>query len=466
MSRQTLSPMHAPPPVRKSLVRKARRAAAGLFWNLADGGWVLVVAGTKGAVRFRLWVATAPARLLRSLRGLPDTAIDLAIGGALKTFELRWPLVTMASLAGATAIAGQLPTPETGAELQAPKPVRLMPTLLAVNNRSAQTPKPGPEALQRDLDMLAEAFGETVGLAIVDISANWMVDVRGDMAFPQQSVSKLWVALTTLSAIDRGAAGLDDAVVLTEADRSVFNQPVSYLITPEGFPTTVEDLLRRALIESDNAANDKLMALAGGPGAVRRLLHEKGLEGISLAEDERHLQAHIAGLTWSSELAPYGAFNAARARLPTEARKAALEAYLSRPYDGARPGSVAVALGRLQAGDLLSKESTRWMLDTMARATTGPNRLKAGLPNGWRIAHKTGTGQDFQGGSIGINDVGLITAPDGRTYAVAVFLQRTHKPVSERLAFMQAVSQALVAHWEQESDKSPAAGPKESTAAD
>jgi len=100
------------------------------------------------------------------------------------------------------------------------------------------------------------------------------------------------------------------------------------------------------------------------------------------------------------------------------------------------------------------------MLDTMARATTGPNRLKGGLPAGWRIAHKTGTGQDFQGASIGINDVGLITAPDGRTYAVAVFLQRTHKPVSERLAFMQAVSQALVAHWEQELDKSPAAGSK------
>ena len=44
-----------------------------------------------------------------------------------------------------------------------------------------------------------------------------------------------------------------------------------------------------------------------------------------------------------------------------------------------------------------------------------------------------------------------MTAPDGRTYAVAVFLQRTHKPVPERLAFMQAVSQALVAQWERDS---------------
>jgi beta-lactamase class A len=342
----------------------------------------------------------------------------------------------------------------------------VMAALFTTFNAPRPEPEAGPPALQSDLDLLARDFGEIVGVAIVDTSANWMVDVRGDMAFPQQSVSKLWVALTTLSAVDRGAASLDQQVVLTEADRSVFNQPISYQITPEGFPTTVGDLLERALIESDNAANDKLMGLAGGPDAVRRVLKEKRLDGISLSEDERHLQARIAGLTWSSDLAPYGAFTAARAQLPTETRKAALEAYLSRPYDGARPGAVALALAQLQTGNLLSRDSTRWMLDTMARTTTGPNRLKGGLPKEWRIAHKTGTGQDFQGGSIGINDVGLITAPDGRTYAVAVFLQRTHKPVSERLAFMQAVSQALVAHWEEETDQSPQAGSKESRSAD
>jgi beta-lactamase class A len=86
----------------------------------------------------------------------------------------------------------------------------------------------------------------------------------------------------------------------------------------------------------------------------------------------------------------------------------------------------------------------------MERARTGPRRLKGGLPAGWSIAHKTGTGQDLAGFSVGINDVGLLTAPDGRTYAVAVMLRRTRHSVPARLAFMQSVSRAVAAQWERD----------------
>ena len=82
---------------------------------------------------------------------------------------------------------------------------------------------------------------------------------------------------------------------------------------------------------------------------------------------------------------------------------------------------------------------------------TGPARLKGGLPSGWKIAHKTGTGQDFEGGSVGINDIALLTAPDGKTYAVAVLMGFTRKPVRERLAVMQSVSRAVSQQWASES---------------
>ena len=83
----------------------------------------------------------------------------------------------------------------------------------------------------------------------------------------------------------------------------------------------------------------------------------------------------------------------------------------------------------------------------MHAARTGPRRLKGGLPQGWRLAHKTGTGQDFEGASVGINDVGLLTAPDGRVYAVAVMLPQTRHPVPERLAFMQSITRAVAESW-------------------
>ena len=74
-------------------------------------------------------------------------------------------------------------------------------------------------------------------------------------------------------------------------------------------------------------------------------------------------------------------------------------------------------------------------------------RLKGGLPPGWTCAHKTGTGQDFRGASVGINDVGLLTAPDGQTFAVAVLIPFSNRPNSERLALMRAVTKAVTDTW-------------------
>jgi len=81
----------------------------------------------------------------------------------------------------------------------------------------------------------------------------------------------------------------------------------------------------------------------------------------------------------------------------------------------------------------------------LQQTTTGPGRLKAGLGPGWSIAHKTGTGQDLGDESTGYNDVGLITAPDGRTYAVAVMIAATRRPIPDRQAFMAAVAAAVAA---------------------
>lgn len=281
----------------------------------------------------------------------------------------------------------------------------------------------------------------------MDLQSGWLAASQGDRAFPQQSVSKLWVALTVMDGVDSGRLSLDQRVVLTDADRSVFNQPVSHLIENGVYETTIGELVSRALIQSDNAANDKLMALAGGPSAVQAFLESRGISGIRLAEDERRLQARIAGLTWSPELSAYGAFENARARLDPEARAASLAAYVEKPFDGATPAGVVRALAALHRGDLLSRSSTDFILSTLGRVTTGPMRLRGGLSPGWRVAHKTGTGQDFRGETFGLNDVGLVTAPDGRVYAIAVLAPQVPKGSPSRLRVFQNVSAAVVDHW-------------------
>ena len=155
------------------------------------------------------------------------------------------------------------------------------------------------------------------------------------------------------------------------------------------------------------------------------MIERKQLGDIRFGPGERLLQARTAGLTWVQAYATDNGFMNARSRLSTAARTAALDAYVSDPPDGAAPIAIADALARLARGELLSETSTRIMLDTMGDSVTGRARLRAALPGGWDIAHKTGTGQDLGRRNAGFNDVGLLTAPDGRRYAIAVMIGDT-----------------------------------------
>ncbi|MDP8994893.1 MAG: class A beta-lactamase-related serine hydrolase, partial [Pseudomonadota bacterium] len=119
-------------------------------------------------------------------------------------------------------------------------------------------------------------------------------------------------------------------------------------------------------------------------------------------------------------------------------------AYIADPVDGATPVGIVDALARLHAGELLSPASTRRLLSIMSQTRTGPNRLTGGLAPGWRIAHKTGTGQVLGSEQTGYNDIGIVTAPDGSAYAVAVMIRRTSAPIPARMDLMQASVRAVV----------------------
>jgi beta-lactamase class A len=82
----------------------------------------------------------------------------------------------------------------------------------------------------------------------------------------------------------------------------------------------------------------------------------------------------------------------------------------------------------------------------MANTRTGPQRLKGGLEPGWRLSHKTGTGQVWGGVQAGYNDIGIVTAPDGRSYAVAVMIRKTAAPNIHRMATMQNTVRAVISY--------------------
>jgi len=186
------------------------------------------------------------------------------------------------------------------------------------------------------------------------------------------------------------------------------------------------------------------MRSIGGPQEVRDMIARKGLGSIRFYNGERALQSKIAGLIWTQSYSIGNAFYEARNALPLSVRRAAFERYISDPYDGASPHAVASALAALKRGDLLSPASTARLLSIMGQTRTGKLRVRAALAPGWDWNHKTGTGQELDGRIGGINDIGLLTAPDGSVYAMAIMSVPDHSDGGAQ-ELMRNVTRAVIA---------------------
>lgn len=332
------------------------------------------------------------------------------------------------------------PTPVVIKPADTPKPATPTPRPPVI---VAATATVSP-ALEPQIQELWRNFPGRTGIAVLSVDDGWSVQQRGTELFPQQSVSKIWVAMTILDQVDSGKLSLTQMVRIGREDLTLFHQPIRTRVLANGsIEESVLSLLEQSITTSDCTANDSLLRTAGGPEAVRAFIAKKGLGAIRFGDGERKMQSKIAGIEWRQEYSIGNGFQVARAKLPYGERRAALDRYLADPYDGASPMAIVTALGRLSKIELLSPESTRLMLSLLERTRTGPNRLKAGVPPGWRFGHKTGSGQELDPIATGTNDVGIMTAPDGKRYAVAVLIGDTTAPNIQRMTMMQGVSRAV-----------------------
>jgi len=179
------------------------------------------------------------------------------------------------------------------------------------------------------------------------------------------------------------------------------------------------------------------------------------VQSIRFGPGEVLLQSAIAGLEWKTEYRNGNAFKAQRSTIPMAKRKSALDAYLETPLDGAAPGTIALVLKRFSERDANGPGAK--LLKLMAGTYTGRSRLRSGLAPGWRLAHKTGTGQVLESISTAINDVGVMRAPDGCAYPVAVMIAETRAGKEVTNGLMQNVARAITRHHEHIHPKAKAA---------
>ena len=266
------------------------------------------------------------------------------------------------------------------------------------------------------LNAIAQVPAGKVGIAAIDVASGRTLAVNGAERFPMASTVKIAIAATYLWQVDAGKRSLATMIAFDEK-RRLASEGIGQSLPHPGISLSAANYIELMLTVSDNSATDTLLAQLGGPRVVERWLIAHHLEGIRIDRTIARLLLDDYGLPVGADGDAVAALRAAEAMpalTPAQIDSAAAK-FDADPRDTATPSAMAQLLARIDRGDLLSARSRAFLLAVLSRTTTGPDRIKGGLPPGTPIAHKTGTLHGIS------DDVGLITLPDGRRVAIAVF---------------------------------------------
>lgn len=292
-----------------------------------------------------------------------------------------------------------------------------------------------PANLERSIEQIERSFHRgQIGVGVANLKTGKTWFYRGEQRFPMQSTFKFPLAATVFDAVDHGKLKLEKRIRVTKSMLSVPVSTVNERVLRNGTTEfTVEELVRLAVSTSDNTAADLLAEQIGGPEAETRFLRVHGIRDIRIDRMEKQIQPDSVGLDgFHPAFVTERGIHAALDRVPPKKSKAAMAAYLDDPRDTATPKDVIQLLVAFDKGQLLSKSSTARLRQIMIETTTGAARLKAGLPMGTVLAHKTGTGRSVQGVCGAVNDLGIASLPDGRRFAIMVFLKGTSGTMEQR----------------------------------
>lgn len=316
----------------------------------------------------------------------------------------------------------------------------LLALALALSTGTAAAAAP-PAALQSALQKLADdARPGHFGIIVVELDTGATAKVNDDRSYMLMSAFKAPVAAAILHQVDEGKLKLDRKVHLTPADVVPGSAvpSVGTRIAKGAADVSVSELLTASVTQSDNTAVDALIKLLGGGQVVTDYLTSKGVQGMRIDVTERAVGRVFEGLADGRTPPAHETPAQEDARLLR-----GYEAAIAMPQNTTTLDGAVTFLRKLQAGELLSPTSTRHLLDLM-QAQVIPNRIRAGLPAGFTIADKTGTGASNGKRIAAWNDMAIITAPNGKRALVGAFLRDTTSTDEQRAAWFKEIG-ALVA---------------------
>jgi beta-lactamase class A len=283
------------------------------------------------------------------------------------------------------------------------------------DDKKAKTDDKQTVELRRQIEQIAAVDKGRVGMSATVLETGQTVSLNSTEHFPMQSVYKLPIGMTVLQQIDAGKIKLEQKVLVEKDDfvRQGMRSPIRDE-NPNGAEITVKELLRFAVSESDGTASDALLELVGGSEAVGKYLNELKVNEMVVADSEK-----IIGRDWYTQYRNW-----------------------------ASPDGAIALLGALrERRGGLSEQNQKLILDLMIASPTGPKRLKGLLPKDAVVAHKTGTSGTKGGITAATNDIGIVTLPNGRHLAIAVFVSDSPADEATREQVIAKIARAVWDAW-------------------
>lgn len=237
-----------------------------------------------------------------------------------------------------------------------------------------------------EIGRLEKKYEAVVGLYALDTGTGVEVTHRADDRFAYASTFK---ALAAAAVLDRSSPEELEQVVIYDAGDLQAHSPVAERHLDEGM--TMHQIIDAAVRESDNTAGNLLLDALGGPPGLADALRAIGDETTMPSRYEPEL----------NDVAPGDERDTSTAR------------------------ALAQDLRAYGLGDVLDDDARATLVEALRGSVTGPETIRAGVPDGWVVGNKTGTS-----GRGGRNDVGLLWPPDGEPVVLAVLTQ-TEDPEAE-----------------------------------
>jgi beta-lactamase class A len=245
---------------------------------------------------------------------------------------------------------------------------------------------------------LEDGLDGQIGVYAIDTGSGKEITHRADEAFPMCSTFKAALAASLLERSVKNPKLMQKRVRYNKG--VLLNHcPITEKHLDDGM--TIQELCAAAVAYSDNAAANLLLKEIGGPAKLTAYLRSLG---------DKHTRLD----RWEPEL---------NSSIPGDLR------------DTTTPRAMATTLRELALDSGLPPAQRTLFQEWLIGNTTGDERIRAGVPTGWKVGDKTGTGPY---GST--NDIGIIWPAGRAPIVIAIYLRRNQREADNPVELLAAAT--------------------------